>query len=116
MVWAMAFMILLVSWFTPWWIYLVIAALFGWQASSPMRSFASGFMGAGLAWVLAAYYQDMQTSGLISQRLSKMFALPQSLLIYPVLWIVAGVSAGLFCMAGYYLCQLRPVKRLSAPE
>lgn len=113
MIWGLMALTLLTSWWLPWWIYLIWAALFGWKATSPFKAFGLGFLGVSVTWILAAAYQDYQALGIISERLAGMFGLSQAFLIYFVIGGVSGVSAGLFSVCGYYLSELRPIKRLN---
>lgn len=114
MIWALLFLVLFSSWFLPWWIYLVWAFLVGWKTHSAGKAFVTGFLGTGLAWVMVAYYQDMRGESLISERLAGMFSLPHPSLVYVVVLVLSGLSSALFCVAGFYLSEIRPIKRLNA--
>ncbi len=111
MIWALMFFIFFSSWFMPWWFYLLISVFIGWHSKSLSAGFVTGFLGTGLVWVMAAYYQDLRSESIISRRLSEMFALPHALLIYLVLFLVAGVSSGLCCMLGRTLSDFTLYKK-----
>ena len=105
------FLTFIVSWLLPWWSYLLVSVFIGWFSKSGARAFGIGFLGTGLVWIMAAYYQDLRSESIISKRLAEMFGLPHPILIYLVLWVVVGVSSGLFCVLGFYLAELAQLRQ-----
>ncbi|MGZ3722487.1 MAG: hypothetical protein ACXVA9_06135 [Bdellovibrionales bacterium] len=85
------------GWFLPW--YGLGAAAFILGIAFPDKP-AQVSLGAALAWAAGAYLLDGQSHGIISQRMSGLFGLPSSFLIFLVMAFLAAVTAFLCFNAG----------------
>jgi len=58
-----------------------------------MASFAAGFLGAGLLWLLAAYYMDYTTQSILTDKVNRLFPLNVLVMTSVVGGLVGGFAA-----------------------
>lgn len=83
----------------PWWALVGPSVLAGFCFASARRSFVQIFLIAAIVWAAMAIYQDMQSGGRLSQRISAVFRVPIPLFAYVVTAVLPGITAGL---AGWF--------------
>jgi len=87
----------IVQYFLPWWTMAVIALLAGYIFhNGGMVSFAAGFFGAGLLWLLMAYYMDYTTQSILTDKVNRLF--PLNVLVMTS--VVGGLVGGLAALTG----------------
>jgi hypothetical protein len=92
-------LIALTSWFCPWWsLVLVAGALSSCRTPSWMVTIA-----AMMVWPALAFIQDGLNHGQISGRMAGLLQLPEPILIFVLMAILAGVTAWLACQVGALL-------------
>jgi len=95
--------LLMFSWFLPWWWVVAPLMGLGFLARSFRQAVTWGSLSLGLLWPAVAYFWDLRSYGLMSQRISGMLSLPSSWWTYLVvagLGALLGVTAAL---SGYFL-------------
>ena len=87
----------IVQYFLPWWTMAVIALLAGYIFhNSGMVSFAAGFFGAGLLWLLMAYYMDYTTQSILTDKVNKLFPLN----VFIMMTVIGGLVGGFAALTG----------------
>lgn len=87
-------------WFFPWWSLGVLGCILGLVDKAARQNSWKFALSAGLVWSALAFIKDGRSHGLISQRMSGLFYLPQPYLIFAVVFVVASVSGYLSYRAG----------------
>ena len=98
-----AFMAVLQFWL-PFWAVPAGAGIitFIWSKTAK-EALWSGGAGLALTWLVYAGFIDLRNHGLLSTAVAPIFMLPSSLLLYPVLLALSGLTGGLAGLAGFYL-------------
>lgn len=92
--------------FLPWWGIVFPAFLRGlFDRATPHVARWSG-VSTGVAWLLAAIYQDAVAGGRISGRLGALFQLPVGALIHLLLFVIAFAIGALAALTGHQLRAL----------
>lgn len=92
----------------PWWSLAVVAFMVSLLISQTRkRSFLSGFVGAGVAWLAVLVIRDNMNDHILATRMAGVFHLPG----YPVLILLVGVIGGLVGgLAAWTASLMRPAK------
>lgn len=106
MIYLAAGIILLGSWFLPWWWVALVTGWVGYKSKSLGQALGLGFLSVAVTWVPVAYYFDLQSHGLISQRLSGLFTLPWTPLAFLLVALVGGIYGALGGATGFQLRAL----------
>jgi hypothetical protein len=87
----------IVQYFLPWWTMALIALVAGYVFhNSGKVSFASGFLGAGLLWLAMAYYMDVTTQSILTDKVNKLFPLN----VFIMMTIIGGLVGGFSALTG----------------
>jgi hypothetical protein len=102
------FLIAILSWlvqmFLPWWSMIVVtAALCFFMGRTMKQVFFAGFFGCGLVWPLYGLYINAVNGSLMTDRMSNLFSLPGSWLLFLVSFLVAAIAGSIAAAAGYSL-------------
>jgi len=95
----------------PWWSLAVVAFAVGVAIAPTGRAaFWTGFVGAGLSWLLPAAWLSYQNGGLLAHRVAQLLPLGGSAAaLVIVAGLVAGLAGGTAALAGAWLrAALRP--------
>jgi len=103
MIYFLIILTLIGSWYLPWWWIAVVGFLGGYRAHSAVSALLLGFMSVFCAWIPVAYYFDLMSHGLMSERLAQMFSLPYAPLIFLVTGAVGGFFSSVWSLFGFYL-------------
>jgi len=105
------------EWFAPWWSLAIAAALIGFlMRLRPGKAFLAGFLGVGLLWLGFVLWRDIPNEHILSERLAKLFKLPNHTLFILVTAVLGGLIGGLSAWAGAQLAIcLRQSRRKNAP-
>ena len=76
-----------------WWVMIVPFAYGAAAARSGGKAMRTGFVSAGLLWLGASVYLFLTGSGIITERVAKMFGLRASWPMILITALVAGISA-----------------------
>jgi hypothetical protein len=87
----------IVQYFLPWWTIAIIALIAGYIFhNNGLSSFAAGFLGAGLLWLVMAYYLDAATQSILTEKVNKLFPLN----VFIMMTIVGGLVGGFAALTG----------------
>lgn len=90
--------------FLPWWIIaLVPFVVCMWLSRSGWKAFFLSFAALCIVWGVFAWYLHDQSHGIMSDRISQIFFLPNGLAMVGVAALVGGLVAGSAGLAGYHL-------------
>ena len=87
-----------------WWIIALVAfcvALF--IKSSGFMDFMAGFLGIGLLWTLAAWWIDMETGSVLTQKIAGLLNVGKAYIIVLITGLIGGIVGGLGALSGHYL-------------
>jgi hypothetical protein len=88
------------QYFLPWWTMALGAFAMGYLFSnSGFTSFAAGLLGVALLWLVMAYYIDMTTDSILTDKVAKI--LPMNVFILTSL--VGGLVGGFAALTGAVL-------------
>jgi hypothetical protein len=88
---------LVFQYFLPWWTMAIVAFVIGYFFhNSGTTSFAAGFLGAGLLWLVMAYYMDSSTQSMLTDKVNKLFPLN----VFILMTIVGGLVGGFAALTG----------------
>jgi hypothetical protein len=95
------------QYFLPWWTMalgsFVISYFFG---NSGLKSFGAGLLGVGLLWFAMAYYIDITTASILTDKVGKLLPLNVFLLTS----LVGGLVGGFAALTGALLKSKSKVK------
>ena len=102
MVYSQVALILLGSFWAPWWWIAVVGLAYGWRfakSTTAQKIMISSFVSAFMVWSIFSYYFDARSAGKVSAWLGSLFSLPSSYLIY----LLTGLLAGLVTAFSSYI-------------
>jgi hypothetical protein len=93
--------------FTPWWIIAIIPfVILAWKPTNAPKAFWCGFLGIGLPWLIYGYYFHFISDGALTNRIAKIFSLPNGLLLLLVTATLSALIGGFSALSGYWVRQL----------
>ena len=96
MIYSQVALILIGSFWAPWWWIAVVGLLYGWRfknSYSVNKILTSSFISGFMVWSIFSYYFDARSMGQVSTWLQQIFHLPQSFLVYLLAGFLAGFVA-----------------------
>ena len=97
----------LLQWYLPWWSVALAGFLISLILSSKASSsFLSGFLGVGMIWFIQAFYIDLHTDSVLTQKVAEILFLPHPFLLILVTAIIGGLVGGMGSLAGSHLRSL----------
>lgn len=106
MIYAIGFLVLVLSWILPWWGFAAICFLLGHKMKSAGAAFGKSFVAVFCVWGIVAYIENIQSHGLMAEKMSQLFSVPHPMLMIVLTALVGGLLAGLWGASGYFLHQL----------
>ncbi|OJV13792.1 MAG: hypothetical protein BGO21_07110 [Dyadobacter sp. 50-39] len=91
--------------FAPWWVIAIVPFVIV-IARPSSGAFWSGFGGIAVPWLLYGYYQHFISDGALTDRVAKIFMLPNGILLLLVTALVGGLVGGFSGLAGYWVRQI----------
>lgn len=89
------------SFYLPWWIVIVVSFLVGLVIDgSGFNAFISGFLGAGLLWLIYSWYLDIQTNSILSSKLVELFPFDDKILLIIMSGLIGGLCGGFGAVTG----------------
>ncbi|MEM6842182.1 MAG: hypothetical protein AAF632_08140 [Bacteroidota bacterium] len=100
--------------FFPWWSMVLCAFLVSFIIPTKgFNAFISGFLGAGLLWLVFAWMIDSSTDSILTEKIAQLFQLNQSGLVVAVTGAIGGLTGGFAALSGSLLRTINrrePVK------
>lgn len=106
MLYLLGIVVLALGWILPWWGFCAICFLLGHKFKSASSSFFTAFVSIASVWLIVTYIQNMQSHGLIAEKMAEVFSLPNGIVMIVVSAIFGGLLAGLWSLSGYLLHQI----------
>ncbi len=98
---------LIVSFILPWWGLMVVAFLITFlMPGNNFNAFLSGFLGAGLVWMVMAWKIDVETASIMSQKIVQLFPVNDTNMLVIITGLIGGLSGGLGAFTGNSFRQL----------
>lgn len=98
---ATALLCLALQYFFPWWTLVIGSFAAGyWAGNKGFVSFAAGFLGVALLWVITAMLIDAQTNSILTEKVAQLFPTKTPALLYVLTAVVGGLTAGFAALAG----------------
>jgi len=88
---------LLLQLFLPWWVIAIgPAGAAYWIGNKPILAFLAGFLSIMILWLCVAFYIDLATASILTQKINKLLPLNAFLLT----GIVGGLIGGMASLTG----------------
>lgn len=88
----------------PWWIIALAAFLVAISIKSPGGlDFMAGFLGAGLLWVIVAWWVDRETNSLLTQKIADLFSVGKPYIIILITGLIGGLVGGFGALSGHFI-------------
>ncbi len=103
MIYSQVALILIGSFWAPWWWIVVVGLIYGWRFRGiyPVQQLViSSFISAFMVWSLFSFYYDLQSMGRVGEWISHLFKLPFPSLSYVITGGLAGGVTALSCFVG----------------
>lgn len=103
---------ILVQLFFPWWAVAIPCALIAMLlAKSAPRAFIIAFLTIFVTWGVMAFWADYRNEGILSQKITLLFTLPNKYWLIGIASTIGGLIAGLASLSGYYFKNLFIAKK-----
>lgn len=87
--------------YLPWWSIVIAAFLIGFLINGAGFSvFISGFLGGGLTWMIYAWYLDLQTKAILSDKVVELFPVDDNMFLIIAAGIIGALSGGFGALSG----------------
>ena len=97
----------LLSLYFPWWILMVVAFVVGFSIpSNGINLFIAGFLGGGLLWMSYAWYIDIKTESILSNKIVALFPFNDSIFLLILTGIIGALAGALGIISGGSFRQL----------
>jgi hypothetical protein len=101
---AIALIAALLQYFLPWWTIAIGAFAVGFLfAESGWRSFLAGLLGIGLLWFAVAFFIDMQTQSILTDKVARLFPTKTVPLLLLLTSLIGGLVGGFASLTGSIL-------------
>lgn len=88
----------------PWWIIALVAFLVAiFIKSSGFSDFMAGFLGVGLLWLTMAWWIDMETDSILTQKIAALLNVGTAYVIVLVTGLIGGIVGGFGALSGHFL-------------
>ena len=89
------------SLYAPWWVIIMISFLIGFTMyGNSFNVFISGFLGGGILWIGYAWFLDITTNSILSEKIVKLFPIDDPFLLIIAAGLIGGFSAGFGALSG----------------
>lgn len=96
-----------VSWYLPWWSITLVAFLIGFFIpGGSFNVFISGFLGGGLLWMAYAWYLDIQTNSILTDKVVQLFPFDDKILLIISTGFVGALCGAFGAVTGNSFRQL----------
>lgn len=91
----------------PWWGIVLSAALVSLVIpTSSFSAFVSGFIGVGLLWLVLSWQIEIESQGVLTQKVAAVFSLEDPILLVIAAGLVGAICGGLGSVTGNSLRQI----------
>jgi len=98
---------LLTALFMPWWSLIVVAGIASFiLPGNNFNAMLSGFLGAGLLWLVMAWKVDIETASIMSQKIVQLFPVDDTNTLILITGLIGGLSAALGAFTGNSFRQI----------
>ena len=88
----------------PWWVIAPVAFLVATSIkSSGFSDFMAGFLGVGLLWMAMAWWIDLETDSILTQKIAVLFNVGKAYVIILVTGLTGGIVGGFGALSGHFL-------------
>lgn len=95
------------SLYLPWWTVLLVAGLVGFFIpGGGFNVFISGFLGAGLLWMVYAWYLDIETNSILSEKVVQLFPFSDNFMLVVITGFIGALCGGFGAITGNSFRQL----------
>jgi len=95
------------SFFSPWWVLMIIAALVTFiLPGNNFNAFLSGLLGAGLVWLVMAWKIDMDAASILSDKVVQLFPVSESSMLILLTGAIGGLAGALGAFTGNSFRQI----------
>lgn len=92
---------------TPWWSVMLAAAIIAFlMPGNNFNTFLSGFMGAGLIWMVLAWKVDIETNSIMSNKMIELLPIDDINMLIIVTAIIGGLAGALGAFTGNSFRQI----------
>ena len=99
--------VLIIQYFTPWWIIFPIAFINGWYSLNKRTAILSSLGGICSAWSLLFLYKYLTGGAILISRVAIMLKLGNSIYLFGITISLAAIGAFLGSICGFYLWKLK---------
>ncbi len=87
--------------FMPWWSIIICASLVSFfLPGNNFNVFLSGFLGAGLLWLVMAWKVDMEVASIMSNKIVQLFPIEDTSMLVIITGILGGLVGGFAAFTG----------------
>ncbi|MFY0625653.1 MAG: hypothetical protein JXR07_05135 [Reichenbachiella sp.] len=91
----------------PWWCLIIVAFIITFLlVGNNFNAFLSGFLGAGLLWMIMAWKVDVETTSIISLKIVELFDVAETNMLVIASGVVGGIAGGFGAVTGNSFRQL----------
>lgn len=91
----------ILQYFLPWWTLALGAFVGGYVfGNNGWVSFLSGLLAVGLLWFSMAFFIDMQTQSVLTEKVARIFPTKTPALLFLLTAIIGGLPAGFAALTG----------------
>lgn len=95
------------SLYLPWWVVFAVSFLVGFTIhGNGLNVFIASFLGAGLVWMLYAWYLDINTQRILSEKVVELFPFEDAMLLIVATGLIGGLCGGFGGLTGNSFRQL----------
>ena len=97
----------LVSFVLPWWSFLIVGFVVAFlMPGNNFNALLSGFLGAGIVWLVMAWKIDVETASIMSQKIVQLFPVEDTNMLVILTGLIGGLSGGMGAFTGNSFRQL----------
>lgn len=97
----------LLSLYLPWWILMVVAFIVGFSIPGHgINVFIAGFLGGGLLWMSYAWYIDLKTEAILSNKIVQLFPFQDAIFLLILTGVIGALAGALGALSGNSFRQL----------
>ena len=91
----------------PWWVITPVALLVAiFIRSSGFSDFMAGFLGIGLLWLAMAWWVDMETDSILTEKIAALLNVGKAYIIIIVTGFIGGIVGGFGALSGHFLRKI----------
>ena len=97
----------LLSLYFPWWVLMVVSFVVGFAIpGNGINLFIAGFLGGGLLWMSYAWYIDIKTESILSNKIVELFPFSDSIFLLIITGVIGALAGAFGALSGGSFRQL----------